>query len=103
VSLCVSCAASVETWEFLIKNPNPALLNLLGQVPLIRKVSIPKFSFEVHFSKERTSKKRRKKILENDFQKKFEKKVETLNVSLLIDCLRKRKRTFNPTFFLKRN
>jgi hypothetical protein len=35
------------------------LLNLLGQVPLIRKVSNSKFSFEVHFSKE-TSKEKKK-------------------------------------------
>jgi hypothetical protein len=58
--------------EFSIgKNPNPAL-NLLGQVPLIRKVSNSKFSFEVHFQRKKLQ--RRKKILENDFQKKFEQK-----------------------------
>jgi hypothetical protein len=45
------------------------LLNLLGQVPLIRKVSISKFSFEVHFSKERNFRKRRKKTF-----KEFERK-----------------------------
>jgi hypothetical protein len=77
------------------------LLNLLGQVPLIRKVSNSKFSFEVHFSKERNFKGKKKKILENDFQKKFEQKRDIECLAFFWDCLRKEKGRLIPHFFPK--
>jgi hypothetical protein len=82
--------------EFDWENPNPLLLNLLGQVPLIRKVSNSKFSFEVHFSKKLQRKEERSWKM--TFKRNLNKK-ETLNVSLLIGMFEKRKRRLIHIFF----
>jgi hypothetical protein len=67
------------------------LLNLLGQVPLIRKVSNSNFPLKFTSPKKETSKERRK-ILENDFQKKFEQKRDIECLAFLMGLFEKRKK-----------